>query len=137
MPHINRACKQNGCPALVRSPARYCAKHVDNNTIERQRREYDAQRYDAEHRIYNDARWKHLRKMFLCENPFCQIAALCVQRLGHIAPATDVHHKQSVRERPDLTYEWSNLESACHECHSQHTAREQGWAKQRDEEPIT
>jgi 5-methylcytosine-specific restriction endonuclease McrA len=55
-----------------------------------------------------------------------------VLRKGHPAPSTDVHHKIGVQERPDLAFDYDNLEAACHECHSSHTARTEGWAKPKE-----
>lgn len=78
--------------------------------------------------MYGTARWKRLRAMTLAEHPFCEMAELCVQRTGHPAPATDVHHIKGVVEHPELAWEESNLLASCHECHAQHTARTEGFA---------
>lgn len=46
--------------------------------------------------------------------------------------ATDVDHRITIAERPDLRLSWSNLRSYCHECHSRHTAVTQGFARPKD-----
>src|SRR3981081_4140825 len=128
MPYITRRCRQTACPALVQSPAKYCESHTEDNTATRRKAEYDRQRAGEEHRrIYGTVRWKRLRACRLAEHPFCEMEDLCVRRTGHAAPRTDVHHVLGVVERPDLTYEYENLKAACHECHSAHTARTEGF----------
>ncbi len=43
---------------------------------------------------------------------------------GRTVAATDVHHKQSIRESPEKVFEASNLEAICRECHrAEHSAR--------------
>jgi 5-methylcytosine-specific restriction protein A len=120
----------------VNSPARYCVLHVEENTITRQRREFDRKRAGDEHRkLYGTARWKRLRMMKLQANPFCEIGIICdpQPKTGIRARATDVHHLQGIVEQPELAFEWSNLQSACHACHAHVTALTEGFAKPRQE----
>lgn len=127
-------CKQAGCPALI-AAGRYCPAHVTDNTVIRQRKEYDKLRDGDEHRrIYGTARWKRLRAVRLREFPFCEIGNICVRRKGHAAVSTDVHHLKGVVEFPLLAWEYSNLQAACHECHASETARNEGWARKKKEE---
>jgi hypothetical protein len=42
---------------------------------------------------------------------------------GRAGAATDVHHKQKLRDRPDLKYEESNLVALCSEHHDKRTAK--------------
>jgi 5-methylcytosine-specific restriction protein A len=136
VPHTNRQCRQTGCAAIVQSPAHYCEAHTCANSVTRFKREYDLSRQHLSHRrIYNSLRWKQLRMMKLRENPFCEMEDVCVRRTGHPAPSTDVHHIEGVVEHPELVYTWENLQAACHECHSAHTARTEGWAKAKTQ-PI-
>jgi 5-methylcytosine-specific restriction endonuclease McrA len=69
-------------------------------------------------RIYESSRWRKLRRLKLKESPLC---ALCPPDFKK--PATDVDHILPVKERPDLAWEWDNLQSLCHECHSMKTTR--------------
>jgi len=133
MPYVSRGCRQTGCPAIVRSPARYCDTHVDNNTVIRQRREFDKGRAGDEHRkLYGSARWAKLRLMKLRESPFCESGSVCdpEPKTGRRAPATDVHHVKKARDYPELFFDYDNLACLCHACHSQETARTtEGFAK--------
>jgi 5-methylcytosine-specific restriction protein A len=70
-------------------------------------------------RIYESTRWRKLRRLKLKSDPLC---ALCPPDCRR--PATEVDHIASVRERPDLTWTWGNLQSLCHECHCRKTAAE-------------
>jgi 5-methylcytosine-specific restriction endonuclease McrA len=70
-------------------------------------------------RIYESARWRRLRRLKLRKEPMC---ALCPP--GFKKPATDVDHVLPVRDRPDLAWDWGNLQSLCHECHSVKTGSE-------------
>jgi 5-methylcytosine-specific restriction endonuclease McrA len=72
--------------------------------------------------------------MFIRQHPYCEMESVCVERTGHAAPSTDVHHIKGVVEHPELAFEYTNLQAACHECHSQHTARTEGFAQRKKEE---
>ena len=56
-------------------------------------------------------RWKKLRDSKLRQYPVCEC---CGNR-----PAQTVHHIIARVERPDLMYDWSNLQSLCNSCHVQ------------------
>lgn len=75
----------------------------------------DEQRGPSSARGY-DKEWSKLRFRFLHHNPLCIVCG---------AKATHVDHIQSVRDRPDLRLEPSNLRSMCASCHSRRTARDQ------------
>jgi 5-methylcytosine-specific restriction enzyme A len=68
----------------------------------------------ADKRFYAGARWIGLRALKLATDPLCEV---CRAR-GDLTPAGHVHHKQPRKQRPDLAYEWSNLESVCPPCHN-------------------
>jgi 5-methylcytosine-specific restriction protein A len=42
---------------------------------------------------------------------------------GMVTAATDVHHKQKLRDRPELKYEFDNLLALCSACHDSRTAK--------------
>ena len=67
--------------------------------------------YDRHHR--------RLREAFFGRNPWC---ADCLAR-GQHTPATELHHLQRVRERPDLRLDPDNCRALCEACHSARTAR--------------
>ncbi|WP_371135892.1 HNH endonuclease [Reyranella sp.] len=67
-----------------------------------------------------DAAWRRCSKAYLLVHPIC---TRCPD------PATEVDHKVSPRERPDLRLSWSNLRGLCKSCHSRRTALDQGFAR--------
>lgn len=108
-------CNYPGCNQLTTE--RYCEKHKKQ---EQQRQ--DQQRGTATQRGY-DANWRRIRRMILIEEPLCRE---CMKH-GVIKPATDVHHIDG-----DVsTMNRDNLEPLCHECHSRHTAKHQGFGRGR------
>jgi 5-methylcytosine-specific restriction endonuclease McrA len=62
-------------------------------------------------------RWRKLRRAFLQRNPLC---AAC-EAAGQVVAANVVHHKIDRADRPDLAYEWANLEALCEHCHNRET----------------
>jgi 5-methylcytosine-specific restriction enzyme A len=129
-----KPCRKQGCPALVGDEG-YCEKHITtDNTHARTRRAYDLDRVGAEHRtIYSSKRWRSLRRMKLDADPFCEMKDLCVMRTGHAAPASVVDHIKSVIEHPELAYDFDNLRSCCKPCHDSRTAKEQGFARTKEQ----
>jgi 5-methylcytosine-specific restriction protein A len=66
-----------------------------------------------------DRKWRRLRMHKLNRTPLCERCSTPQRPV----PASDVHHKKPLSEG-GKKYEWSNLESLCHSCHSTHTRRE-------------
>lgn len=58
-------------------------------------------------------RWRKLRTQVLSNQPECQL-----RLAGCTIVATTVDHIHPLRLRPDLAYEVSNLQAACHHCNS-------------------
>jgi 5-methylcytosine-specific restriction endonuclease McrA len=83
--------------------------------------QYDRQRGSADRRGYNNE-WRLVRKDYLDTHPHCEEVG-CTHR------SQEVHHLQSVRDRPELRLSWSNLKALCKSCHSRITAKTQGFAK--------
>lgn len=71
-----------------------------------------------------DADWRRCRNLFAKAYPVC-----CVSGCGK--PTAEVDHIQSIRDRPDLRLNWSNLRPMCRSHHSQRTARDQVFARSR------
>jgi 5-methylcytosine-specific restriction endonuclease McrA len=94
-----RACK---CGAVVPAgqKCRRCTKAADQQRGSRHERGYDTS-------------WNRLRVTYLRCHPGC---AVCGATDG-----VDVDHKMSIRERPDLRLEWSNLQTLCRRRHNQKT----------------
>lgn len=115
-----RPCKETGCPELTRSAAGYCDAHI--GMAEERRRESwraDAERRGSARERGYDSAWEKVRLQKLRLNPLCED---CEER-GDIAPATEVHHIEKVRDRPDLRLALGNLRSLCRACHEKRTAR--------------
>lgn len=68
-----------------------------------------------------DARWDRLSKRYRRANPFCEESA----RRGIDAPVEVVDHIIPREERPDLAYEWSNLQSLTARLHD-------GWKQEME-----
>jgi 5-methylcytosine-specific restriction protein A len=67
-------------------------------------------------RIYESTRWRKLRALKLRHEPLCRLCPPDYRR-----PAVEVDHILPIRDRPDLAWVWSNLQSLCRECHSRKT----------------
>jgi len=68
----------------------------------------------ADKAFYKSRAWRACRAAILAEFPLC---AQC-DREGRLTPAEHVHHLQERKERPELAFEASNLESLCQPCHN-------------------
>lgn len=79
-------------------------------------------RGSAASRGYDQA-WRKLRSFFLSLTPQCEV---CKQ------PATEADHILTVRERPDLRLQMSNLRALCKSCHSRRTVSEMPVKTYRD-----
>jgi 5-methylcytosine-specific restriction protein A len=64
-----------------------------------------------------DYQWQKFRERYLAEHP------LCMDCLPIVTAATDVHHKQKLRDRPELKYEEVNLMGLCKMHHDRRTAK--------------
>ena len=72
----------------------------------------------ADKRFYAGTRWRNLRTWVLDQCPLC---VRCREK-GLTVLAKHVDHVIDRKERPDLAYDDTNLESLCHSCHSKKTA---------------
>jgi 5-methylcytosine-specific restriction protein A len=73
-----------------------------------------------------DRQWRNVRAEVLAVEPNCRECA----RLGRSTPATMVDHIITLRERPDLRLERTNLQPLCKPCHNTKTIREDGgWGR--------
>lgn len=104
-------CSVPGCGARSLGHGR-CAAHEAER-----RRQYDATRGSAAERGYG-ADWRAKRAAFLRAHPACELCG---------AIATEAHHR--VARRDGGSDDWVNLAALCQSCHSQVTARTQGFAR--------
>lgn len=94
-------------------------REVDSD---RRKREYETgQQRKEDKAFYCSTRWKKFRLWFLAQPE----NALCVEckDKGLVVPATQLDHIKPRKEYPELTWELSNLQGLCRECHGAKTAR--------------
>ena len=108
-----RPCRHPGCGVLVSSG--YCDAHRPK-PVDRRSEEAKSWRW-----MYRTDLWRNkLRPNQLLREPFCRECA----RQGVRTPAEDVDHIRDHKGDWTLFADPTNLESLCHICHSQKTARE-------------
>ena len=71
--------------------------------------------------FYKRAAWRRCRALKLARDPLCE--ACPRSGVARREPATQVHHKVDLAERPDLAYDLGNLEALCQRHHSSETMR--------------
>ena len=111
----NRACREPGCVGYAVLGSPYCGQHAAAHA-----RVFRL----SEHRkaAARLGQWLALRRQQLTKQPFC---AECL-RAGKYVLASEVDHVVPHRNDEQLFYDHLNLQSLCHPCHSQKTAREDG-----------
>ena len=78
--------------------------------------------------LYLTREWKLLRKQKLMEMPLCEYCKL--------AKATHVDHKKPHKGSHFLFFDFSNLQSLCHSCHSTKTlSLDGGFGKGKNPRP--
>jgi 5-methylcytosine-specific restriction endonuclease McrA len=80
-------------------------------------------RIRSDEMFYGNARWRALRLAYLKRYPLCADPAGYHAADGVVVPATEVHHLEDRRKRPDLTYCADNLQGLCASCHNRITRR--------------
>jgi len=112
MPHrAKQICRAPGCGAACNGA--YCPQHITATG----RHRFDRERGSSSARGYG-YRWKLLRRMVLARDLVCKIGVLC----GGTALATEVDHIIPRSRGGDDSM--TNLQGACHACHSHKTATE-------------
>ena len=103
-----RPCNRIGCRELTHDG--YCPAHKrDESRIKKERKPEYA-------RLYRTQRWKSMRIKVLQANPLCVHCKIAI--------ATQVDHIISHKGDYNLFYSFNNLQSLCHQCHSNKTYRE-------------
>ena len=112
-----RACRHNGCRAVVSGRSGFCEEH--------RRADYRAQKqtvdvdYVERNRFYQRAPWKRARLDQLSREPLCAEHA----RLGLVVAAEVVDHIVPIEDGGD-EYASANLQSLCKSCHNAKTRRD-------------
>lgn len=101
-----RPCSRPGCPHLQPCPNPAHAKH----------RSYASPQRDALNQFYWSSAWRKLSARVIAEEPMCRLCGNAASR--------EADHILTIRERPDLALERSNLRGACKPCHSRRTRQD-------------
>lgn len=97
----------SSCQRLVSGRCPFCVKSRDRA------------RPNANARGYNSARWRRLRLAKLEQDPLCSVCSAA----GRVVLASDVDHLEAHTGPDDGRFwNWNNLDSKCHACHSRKTA---------------
>lgn len=123
---------------MPQRPPKLDQRRQTRGAEERERKSrLDLHRPGARGRGY-DADWQALRDEIvvergcICEAPGCgRLVSLRKRDASAAVPCAHVDHIVSVRERPDLRLDRSNLRLLCEPCHNARTARDQGFGKAR------
>lgn len=113
-----KPCSYPNCPELTES--RYCDKHQKeiNKSYNKSCRPYGY--------LYNNRRWRKLRKQFLLEHPLCEVC----KKQGAVTVADVVDHIKPHEGNEELFWFESNWQALCKCCHDKKTAKEDGrWGK--------
>lgn len=115
----------NRCKTKIPYPKTYCEncqsiideqKAIKTKEWKRNsNRNYNAKRDPKHKKFYESDEWKLLRDRVL------QYFKYKCNRCGKIA--TEVHHKQTLKEAWHLRFQWNNLEALCHDCHDEEHER--------------
>lgn len=120
-------CAQPGCPTLVARGLSRCPDHYRRSSVRtRVGRAYVVMPAPMSHPhkpFYNSAAWRRARLAYLVSHPICEIVT---SGRACSAPATEVHHRESLDARPDLALDPTNFEAGCKRCHSRETVRLDG-----------
>lgn len=87
----------------------------------RQRMAVQIKRERAERSEEYDYAWSKFSKEYREVNPFC---VECLKHGNYNSDHIQVDHIIPLEERPDLKYNFDNLQSICRSCHSSKTWRE-------------
>lgn len=120
-----KPCNKPRCKKFTIPDSAYCEDHTQEAPRKNYKR-YDRNRGSSHERGYGAA-WRKLRLFIIARDPFCVIGEICDpadivtgKRSGRRAPSTDVDH--IVPKEAGGTDEDTNLQGACHACHSWKTA---------------
>lgn len=74
-----------------------------------------------------DARWRAVQRAYLRAHPYCAGDAHSGDSELLRPNATQVDHIDGLGPLGPRGYDWDNLQSLCHSCHSKKTARDHGF----------
>ena len=101
-----KPCKYPGCPMLT--DENYCPEHKALVNAQYDKRMRSRPAYE----FYHSTEWKHKRRNFLIEHPFCEEC----YRNGRLTKATLVDHIVPISQGGSLLDD-NNLQALCSSCH--------------------
>ncbi len=104
---VKTFCRVRSCPNFAEHKG-YCETHKGERAFSR--------KTHPRNKLYNSRAWKDLRLAKLRRNPMCEVCSR--------AFATQVHHLEPARLRPDLALDMGNLQAICASCHGRESQRE-------------
>ena len=115
-----KQCRDQPCKELVQSPATRCTKH----NKERNNKYSKTFTASSNQSFYSSPAWKSTRRIHIETYPYC-----CICLIGGVRTiAKHVDHIIERKDRPDLAFEPSNLQSLCVAHHSSKTLKDR-WNK--------
>jgi len=123
---LKQLCRQAGCGR--RTHGSWCGLHIDQANKARWTAA-DKHRGSVRERGYT-ARWDRVSKMFRRANPLCKRC----EETGRTTPAEEVDHIIPVKERPDLQFDVTNLQSLCKRHHAIKTRNDRARKRRNNHE---
>ena len=130
-----RPCRHRGCPSVVDNKEGFCDDHMREHRRETKarHRRYNQKRQSSPEerelqRFYRTPAWRNIRKSYITDNPLCH---LCSQ-LGRLTVGTVVDHIVERRDGGE-NFNYSNLQTLCHRCHTVKTQEERKKRRVRGE----
>lgn len=117
---MRKICTYPGCNVAIevndfdRSSPR-CSQHPTTHVP---KKIYAHHSHEGKH-IYSSYRWKKLRKQYAESQPLCEH---CL-KFDIVTPLAVVDHVKEIQHGGE-PYDINNLQSLCHSCHNQKTAKE-------------
>ena len=118
---MHKYCRLGRCSNIATSGA-YCDMHKGYS----QKSYNKYKRSKLSSNIYKSADWVKLRTQKLLNSPYCE---KCLKEGKYVGGELQgmnrqgvtknmiVHHIKEIDKRPDLAYDYNNLETLCRDCH--------------------
>lgn len=100
------------------APPRYCPRCRAIHAGKCPEAKRPAHKQTTKERGYDWA-WQKFRERIKAERGICEDC----EAVGQITPGIELHHKQKIKDRPDLRLDPDNVMWLCERCHDIRTAR--------------
>lgn len=109
-----RPCMVRSCPNRIKGDIAYCPKHAHLAPTGWQMKR------NTEHQpFYNSRAWRKTSQLYRKQHPLCESG----EHDGIAVPVDVVDHKVPIQDGGEK-FDWDNLQSLCHSCHSKKTKQE-------------